>query len=93
MSLSTAGVTNIGEKLTVGIVETGGKFTASVTAIVSATQGKDVTTDLKMALVVHLALQISLQIFVKSSKWRSGARGKMINEIKPEVKIFMTLSL
>jgi hypothetical protein len=58
MSLSTAGVTNIGEKLTPGIVVTGGKFTASVTAMVSANQDKDVTTSLKIKLV-HLALQIS----------------------------------
>jgi hypothetical protein len=36
-------------------VETGGKFTASVTALVSANQGKDVTTDLKMTQVEHLA--------------------------------------
>jgi hypothetical protein len=39
MSLSTAGVTNISEKLTAGIVDTGDNFTASVTAIVSANQG------------------------------------------------------
>ncbi len=58
MSLSTAGVIDIGEKLTVSIVDTGGKFKASVTAIVSANQDKDVTTSLKITLV-HLALQIS----------------------------------
>ncbi len=63
MSLSTAGVTDISEKLTAG-----GKFTASVTTIISAYQGKDVTTGLKMTLVVHLALQMSWHIFDKSLK-------------------------
>jgi hypothetical protein len=56
MSLSTAGVTLV-KNLQPEFVDTGGKFTASV----SANQDKDVTTSIKITLV-HLALQISLQI-------------------------------
>ncbi len=51
MSLSPAGVTLV-KKLTDGIVVTGGKFKVSVTTIISGNHGKDVTTGIKMTLVV-----------------------------------------
>jgi hypothetical protein len=88
MSLSTAGVTNIGEKLAASIVDTGGLQPLSLQYSRGRCDNRPKNDTGGANVFANF-----LKKFEMALCELSGARGKMIREIKPEVKNYVTLSL